>query len=180
MRGATKPHHTSQVDTVGLYLAQSPHRGTKRFQYLWSWPGTLVAAVGGGWLLCETTVTKMEWASSWLFIAPLPQVLYLLRGLCTYVVHCCLSGGTVQWCTWQLSMHLRTWGASSPSTLSAPDLHTESGLVPAALTGDLRLEQIGIWVNNHKTNDYLLEIFMVDIHVLRAKTLRDFLASWTG
>ena len=92
----------------------------------------------------------MEWASSWLFIAPLPQVLYLLRGLCT----CCLSGGTVQWCTWQLSMHLRTWGASSPSTLSAPDLHTESGLVPAAHTGDLRLEQIGIWVNNHKTNDY--------------------------
>ena len=35
----------------------------------------------------------MEWASSWLFIAPLPQVLYLLRGLCTEVVHCCLSGG---------------------------------------------------------------------------------------
>ena len=94
MRGATKPHHTSQVDTVGLYLAQSPHRGTKRFQYLW-WPGTLVAAVSGGRLLCETTVTKMEWASSWLFIAPLPQVLYLLRGLCT----CCLSGGTVQYST---------------------------------------------------------------------------------
>ena len=61
--------------------------------------------------------------------------------------------------------------------LEPPDLHTESGLVPAALTGDLRLEQIGIWVNNHKTNDYLLEIFMLDIHVLRAKTLRDFLAS---
>ena len=61
--------------------------------------------------------------------------------------------------------------------MSAPDLHTESGLVPAALNGDLRLEQIGIWVNNHKTNDYLLEIFMLDIHVLRAKSLRDFLAS---
>ena len=66
---------------------------------------------------------------------------------------------------------------ASPSTLSAPDLHTESGLVPAAHTGDLRLEQIGIWVNNHKTNDYLLEIFMLDIHVFRAKSLRDSLAS---
>ena len=61
--------------------------------------------------------------------------------------------------------------------MSAPDLHTESGLVPAAHTGDLRLEQIGIWVNNHKTNDYLLEIFMLDINVLRAKSLRDSLAS---
>ena len=67
---------------------------------------------------------------------------------------------------------------SSPSTLSAPDLHTESGLVLATLTRDLGLEQIGIWVNNHKINDYLLlEIFMLDIHVLRAKSLRDYLVS---
>ena len=68
---------------------------------------------------------------------------------------------------------------SSPSTLSAPDLHTESRLVPAALTGDLRLEQIGIWVDNHKTNDYLLlEIFMLDIHVQLAKVkLRPLLQS---
>ena len=61
--------------------------------------------------------------------------------------------------------------------MNAPDLHTKSRLVLAALTGDLGLEQIGIWVNNHKTNDYLLEIFVLDIHVFRAKSLRDFLAS---